>query len=164
MRHLLALALCLPAAAAAADLDGDGVPTPLDCDDTDAHVFPGAHEHCHDGVDQDCNGLDDCFELVPPATGTPLGQPLRWSVVGATPHELVKVVVSQSPGMTPIPSCPGLMLDLAGGIVIGTARTDALGQAVVDAFVPQLFAGRTVYEVAVDVHECHGTHAEPHTF
>ncbi len=62
------------------DGDGDGygrrwwtVPSPdldcsgsgesavaTDCDDTDASVGPGAPESCHDGRDDDCDGLLDC--------------------------------------------------------------------------------------------------------
>ncbi len=53
---------------ASEDADGDGycpadVPCPDgvpigDCDDTDAHVHPGAAEVPYDGVDQDCDGAD----------------------------------------------------------------------------------------------------------
>jgi len=54
------------------DADGDGAPCvgemcPLcpevegvDCLDTDAAVFPGATETWYDGVDQNCDGADDC--------------------------------------------------------------------------------------------------------
>jgi hypothetical protein len=31
-----------------------------DCDDGDASVYPGAEETAYDGVDQDCNGEDQC--------------------------------------------------------------------------------------------------------
>jgi hypothetical protein len=40
------------------DVDGDGSPRPEDCDDGDAHVFPGAVE-ARDGRDQDCDGEVD---------------------------------------------------------------------------------------------------------
>lgn len=42
------------------DVDGDGVRAELDCDDLDATVSPLAHEtHCN-GLDENCNGVDDC--------------------------------------------------------------------------------------------------------
>jgi hypothetical protein len=56
------------------DNDGDGhAPAPCgdDCDDTDAHVFPGAPERCN-RRDDDCDGMID--EGAPPdANATPLG-------------------------------------------------------------------------------------------
>jgi hypothetical protein len=48
------------------DDDGDGH-APLacngdDCDDHNASIFPGHGEACSDGVDNDCNGVADCFD------------------------------------------------------------------------------------------------------
>jgi len=43
------------------DLDGDGVFLATDCDDQDASVFPGAIELVADGVDQNCDGMEDCY-------------------------------------------------------------------------------------------------------
>ena len=52
------------------DVDGDGWGSTLvsgaavvgmDCNDQDADVFPGAKERLEDGIDQDCNELDDLF-------------------------------------------------------------------------------------------------------
>ncbi|MCW1930259.1 MAG: MopE-related protein [Candidatus Kerfeldbacteria bacterium] len=44
------------------DADGDGYTADTDCDDSDATVYPGATEACGDGIDQDCNGLDEACD------------------------------------------------------------------------------------------------------
>jgi len=41
------------------DEDGDGYTSKEDCDDTDADVYPGAPEIPDDGIDQDCDGVDE---------------------------------------------------------------------------------------------------------
>ncbi|MCO4745199.1 MAG: putative metal-binding motif-containing protein [Proteobacteria bacterium] len=43
------------------DHDGDGVIFSRDCDDSDATRYPGAEEIPADGIDQDCNGVEDCY-------------------------------------------------------------------------------------------------------
>ncbi len=48
-----------------ADLDGfgeEGQVTAADCDDNDNGVFPNASEVIGDGIDQDCNGSEDCWQ------------------------------------------------------------------------------------------------------
>lgn len=50
-----------PFAPDADDADGDGFTTRSDCDDTQADVFPGADEVPGDAIDQDCDGMDDCY-------------------------------------------------------------------------------------------------------
>jgi hypothetical protein len=58
------------------DVDGDGF-SPRggfcgrkDCDDSDAGRYPGAQENPDDGIDSNCNNLDDCF-IATAAFGTP---------------------------------------------------------------------------------------------
>jgi hypothetical protein len=44
---------------AAPDRDGDGVVNEEDCGPDDPQAYPGADEIWYDGVDQDCDGLED---------------------------------------------------------------------------------------------------------
>lgn len=42
------------------DTDQDGHCAPEDCDDTDPAVHPAAEDPCGDGIDANCDGLDEC--------------------------------------------------------------------------------------------------------
>ena len=47
-----------------ADLDGDGADCSLDCDDSNPEVFPGAEEVPGNGIDENCDGLDDAVVSI----------------------------------------------------------------------------------------------------
>ena len=44
------------------DLDGDGFDSSEDCDDTDGNINPEQEEIALDGIDQNCDGKELCYE------------------------------------------------------------------------------------------------------
>jgi hypothetical protein len=58
--EFLAVIDCISNPTCTVDADGDGSCEGTDCNDADGSVFPGAPDTCGDGIDQNCNGIDDC--------------------------------------------------------------------------------------------------------
>lgn len=58
------------------DLDGDGFHPPIDCDDQDPEIYPGAVELPANLTDDDCDGLELCYQdldgdkYIPDASAT----------------------------------------------------------------------------------------------
>jgi len=76
-----------PTVGATTDDDSDGSNACDDCDDSDPNIYPGAPELC-DQVDNDCDGLDDAFDLDVNSGGTtslPFSGPGTGTITGIFP-------------------------------------------------------------------------------
>ncbi|MCP4872988.1 MAG: hypothetical protein GY898_30210 [Proteobacteria bacterium] len=82
------------------DADCDTYLPPGDCDDTDPSIFPGAPETPGDGVDSNCDGLDDpdnfSGTIEMPAAGTVDGyQAGPWSALNGGGRAVSRLQLSQ---------------------------------------------------------------------
>ncbi|MCA9490513.1 MAG: thrombospondin type 3 repeat-containing protein [Myxococcales bacterium] len=136
----------------ATDNDGDGYGACLDCDDSDANIHPGAHDVANNGVDEDC-AWGDAFRLAQPTPGI-TGLVNTWTMTGANANQTLAVVGSLTPGSTPVPQCPGMVLPLANPVIVGTTFANGSGAGSVVQIVPPSVSGRSAGFVAVQLPSC----------
>lgn len=84
------------------------------------------------------------FALSNPNPGR-AGEVNELSVNGATPGAALVLAAGLADGVTDIPTCPGLQVQVANAIVGDTARANANGNAVFRGFVPAVAQGRAVF-------------------
>ncbi len=76
------------------DADGDGALATVDCDDNDAHVFPGADERC-DGLDTDCDATTDEAGLI--TLGTTNYDMVQHAIGASSPGDTIAICAGQLP-------------------------------------------------------------------
>ncbi len=82
------------------------------------------------------------------------GQANTFTMSGVAPGTRVYLAYSNTIGATPVPSCPGLSLNLAGARLAGSSVANSDGLAFVTGNVPASQQGRTTYLQATEVVNC----------
>ncbi|HEX9792606.1 MAG TPA: VCBS repeat-containing protein, partial [Planctomycetota bacterium] len=90
------------------------------------------------------------LELLAPTPGL-AGMDNLLAAHGASPGALVYFVWGMRTGRTPVPGCPGVVLDLGDPRLAGTAAADSMGVARLIATVPAAAAGHAVLLQAVEI-------------
>ncbi len=105
-------------------------------------------------------GIEQAF-ILDPATlimNTPVpgiaGMTNDFYVNGATPSATIHVVYGFSSGITNVPGCSGLVIDIANAQIAGTAVADSTGTALLSALVPNAAAGMTIHLQALEHAAC----------
>ncbi len=110
-----------------------------DCADDDPSVFPGAIEVCEDGLDQDCDGVDDaCARLMYAATGGWSRDTDIWEI--DTEGHRVRLLGSVEERITSMTFGPGGQLYVIGGSLasFGVGVLDLATGELTELFDPRL--------------------------
>jgi hypothetical protein len=86
------------------------------------------------------------------------------TATGGTPGERVYFAYSLRRGTSVIPGCPGARSALAGPVLLGSALTNANGEASIDVLAPAAAAERTAYFQAFERSTCTVSRFVPVTF
>ncbi len=93
-----------------------------------------------------------------------VGHDAAFALEGARPGGFAALLVGTTPGVLPVPACPGLVLGMLDPYVLDFAPGDESGNRVRRYYVPAAAQGLTLQFQAVDVRACAGSPTLAHTF
>jgi len=123
-------------------------------------------------VGEDRHTYWDDFSLCFPCSGLVLSAPIpgvsctlnRMDATGATPSATVYLTYGLQGGVTPVPGCTGLTIDILQPMVAGSVLADSSGTALFLGYVPCGAAGRTILFQAVELQSCRRSNLISHLF
>jgi len=101
--------------------------------------------------------------LAEPAPGH-AGMTNTLTTDGATPFERTYFVYGSTDGLTEVPPCPGVYVEINSPIIAGSAVADADDEASIDRYVPGAASGRTYYIQSVEPETCRVSNLVVYTF
>ncbi|MCC6907957.1 MAG: right-handed parallel beta-helix repeat-containing protein [Phycisphaerales bacterium] len=130
------------------EFDLDGLPRGID--------DPGMPDAGTGPLDIGCyefQGTTDEFVVIRPLPGA-AGRPNTVNAAGAQPGHLVRFVYGFRAGLTEIPGCPGVTLDIVEPRFAAQATADVEGRASVTMQVPWRAVAKQIILQAVDLEAC----------
>ncbi len=98
-------------------------------------------------------GETEAFVAVHPHPGL-AGRSNLFQAAGATPETRIAFVYGVNVGLTAVPGCPGLSVEIANARLVGQALADRDGDVELTLFVPAAASGRMILLQAVDRQAC----------